>query len=75
MPSIIGLFIILIFAGIIIRSIGRHKKNRNAEPSYLNEEQRQKEIKETFGIGEKHEYAETPVQSPANEQKPQDSQN
>ena len=75
MPSIIGLFIILIFAGIIIRNIGRHKKNRNTEPSYLNEEQRQKEIKETFGIGEKHEYAETPVQSPANEQKPQDSQN
>ena len=75
MPSIIGLFIILIFAGIIIRNIGRHKKNRNAEPSYLNEEQRQKEIKETFGIGEKHEYAEAPVQSPANEQKPQDSQN
>ena len=75
MPSIIGLFIILIFAGIIIRSIGRHKKNRNTEPSYLSEEQGQKEIKETFGIGEKHEYAETPVQSPANEQKPQDSQN
>ena len=75
MPSIIGLFIILIFAGIIIRSIGRHKKNRNTEPSYLSEEQRQKEIIETFGIGEKHEYAETPVQSPANEQKPQDSQN
>lgn len=75
MPSIIGLFIILIFAGIIIRNIGRHKKNRNTEPSYLNEEQRQKEIKETFGIEEKHEYAETPVQSPANEQKPQDPQN
>lgn len=75
MLSIIGLFIILIFAGIIIRSIGRHKKNRNAEPSYLSEEQEPKEIKETFGIGEKHEYAETHVQSPANEQKPQDSQN
>jgi len=75
MPSIIGLFIILIFAGIIIRNIERHKKNRNTEPSFLNEEQRQKEIKETFGIGEKHEYAETLVQSPANEQKPQDSQN
>lgn len=75
MPSIIGLFIILIFAGIIIRSIGRHKKNRNTEPSYLSEEQGQKEIKETFGIGEKHEYTETHVQSPANEQKPQDSQN
>ena len=75
MPSIIGLFIILIFAGIIIRSIGRHKKNRNAEPSYLSEEQEPKGIKETFGIGEKHEYAETHVQSPANEQKPQDSQN
>lgn len=75
MPSIIGLFIILIFAGIIIRSIGRHKKSRNTEPSYLSEEQGQKEIKETFGIGEKHEYAETHVHTPVNEQKPQDSQN
>ena len=75
MPSIIGLFIILIFAGIIIRSMGRHKKNRNTEPSCLSEEQEQKEIKENFGIGEKHEYAETHVHTPANEQKPRDSQN
>ena len=72
MPSIIGLCIVLILAGIIIRSIGRHKKNKNTEPSYLSEEQA---LKETFGIEENHENAETHIQSPSHEQKPQDSQN
>ena len=74
MPYIIGI-IILIFAGIIIKNLGSHKKNRNGVSSHLSEEQELKEIKETFEIGEKHENVETYIQFPANEQKRQDSPN